>query len=381
MALQGRAKGGVARAEVLSPTDRSEIAKKAAQARWSISGPPKAEHTGELKIGDLLIPCAVLPDGTRVLSQRGVGRALGRSFGGRSWPKAGDDGDGGVPFYLNVGVLKTYISNDLLALLNQPALYRHGKGGGVARGLIATALPQVCNVWLKAREDGKLSDAQLPVAQRAELIMRGLAEVGIVALVDEATGYQDVRDRNALQEILNVFLRKELAAWAKRFPDEFYQQIFRLRGWARKSGNPTSRPQIVAHYTKDVVYSRLAPGIVDELERRNPIEKGHRRGKHHQWLTEDVGHPALAQHLYAVITLMRVSNTWDQFKELLDFAHPVRKDTIQLPIMSDPPSLEQTSTTSSIAPLPLFELSATVALPAGSALEPAHPASSAPSLG
>lgn len=182
-----------------------------------------------------------------MLSQRGVGRALGRRFGGQSWKKGDDDGGGGIPFYLNVNVLKPFIPNELMVLLEKPTLYRHGKGGGVARGLVATALPQVCNVWLRAREAGQLNETQLVVAQRAEMIMRGLAEVGIVALVDEATGYQDIRDREALQEILNAFLRKELAAWAKRFPDEFYQQIFRLRGWSRKPGNTSSRPQVVAH--------------------------------------------------------------------------------------------------------------------------------------
>ncbi|WP_225764506.1 P63C domain-containing protein [Inquilinus sp. Marseille-Q2685] len=351
----GRAKGGVARAKKLSPETRSDIARKAAQGRWSADAPPKAEHTGDLHIGELVIPCAVLPDGTRVLSQRGVGRALGRSFGGQSWKRSDDGSAGGLPFYLNVGILKPFIPSDLMELLAKPALYRHGKGGGVAMGLVATALPQVCNVWLKAREEGKLNDAQLAVAQRAEIIMRGLAEVGIVALVDEATGYQDVRDRAALQEILNAYLRKELAAWAKRFPDEFYQQIFRLRNWTKKNDNPTSRPQIVAFYTKDIVYARLAPGIIDELEKRNPIERGNRKARHHQWLTEDVGHPALAQHLYAVITLMRVSQNWDQFKQLLDQAHPVRKDTAQMPLMLEPPISQPLATpTLSIESLPLF---------------------------
>jgi hypothetical protein len=61
-------------------------------------------------------------------------------------------------------------------------------------------------------------------------------------------------------------------------------------------------------------YERLAPGILAELEGRNPKdERGNRRGKHHQLLTDDVGHPALAQHLHAVIGLMRAAGTWDQF--------------------------------------------------------------------
>jgi hypothetical protein len=80
----------------------------------------------------------------------------------------------------------------------------------------------------------------------------------------------------------------------------------------------------------------LAPQILDELEKRNPIEGGRRKGAHHQLLTEDVGHPALAQHIHAVVTLMRVSKTWSQFKLMLDVAHPKRGDTLQLPLMSEP---------------------------------------------
>ena len=166
------------------------------------------------------------------------------------------------------------------------------------------------------------------------MLLLALAHIGIIALVDEATGYQEIRDRVALQAILNRFLLKEFAAWAKCFPDEFYQHIFRLRGWTWK-GMKVNRPQVVVNYRKEIVWARLAPGILKELEVRNPIEGGRRKAKHHQWLTEDLGHPALAQHLYAVIGLMRISDKWDQFKKMLDRAYPQRGDTLQLPLFRD----------------------------------------------
>jgi hypothetical protein len=115
--------------------------------------------------------------------------------------------------------------------------------------------------------------------------------------LDEATGYQEVRHRAALQAILDLYLAKELAAWAKRFPDEFYREMFRLRGWEWKP-TVTKRTHAVAKYTNDLVYLRLAPDLLKELEQLNPKDdKGHRKVRHHQWLTEDVGHPSLAQHL------------------------------------------------------------------------------------
>ncbi len=328
--LTGKAKGGAARASALSPQERKDIAKKAAEARW---GAPKAIYTGQLLLGDLSVDCAVLPDGTRVLSQRGVGRALGRAHGGSDWRKKGDDPAGGkLPFFMNAKGLLPFISNELLALVTSPVEYRQSQGGGIAHGIAATALPQICEVWLKARDAGELTKVQLPVAANAEIIMRGLAHIGITALVDEATGYQEVRDKKALQAILDQFLRKELAAWAKRFPDEFYDQMFRLKGWQRKDlSSPSRRPGAAGMYTNDIVYERLAPGILKELEERNPKDaKGKRKGKHHQLLTEDVGHPALAQHLHALIALMRASGNWEQFMLMLNTAFPKKNDTLLL---------------------------------------------------
>lgn len=95
-----------------------------------------------------------------------------------------------------------------------------------------------------------------------------------------------------------------------------------------------NRPQVVGHYTDDLVYKRLAPGILAELRERNPKNnRGRRPAKHHMWLTEDVGHPALAQHLYALIGFMRVSSTWDQFYGMVQRAFPKRGETLFLPLM------------------------------------------------
>jgi hypothetical protein len=184
--------------------------------------------------------------------------------------------------------------------------------------------------------EGKRVPTQYAKIVRAcDTLIRGLAGVGIVALVDEATGYQDVRDRQALQAILDAYLERELATWAKRFPDEFYRQIFRLRGWTWR-GMSVNRPQVVAAYTRDLVYERLAPGLLEELERRTPKDaSGRRRAKFHQRMTDDVGHPALAQHLHAVIALMRASIGWDEFMRGVDRAFPRKGKTIPLPLDSD----------------------------------------------
>jgi hypothetical protein len=293
---------------------------------------PRATHRGILNLGDIKIPCAVLDDGKRVITEHGMTMALlgSRSGASKRLKKAHQESGAPLPIFLAPGNLKPFISN---ALTSGPlTALEYVDGDRTAGGFDATALPAACDVWLRAREAGALQTQQFDKAQKAEMLMRGLAQIGIIALVDEATGYQEVRDRLALQAILDAYLRKELAAWAKRFPEEFYRQIFRLRDWQWK-GMKVNRPQIVAKYTNDLVYERLAPGILEELQRRNPKdEKGQRQAKHHQWLTEDVGHPALAQHLHAVIGFMRASARWDQFYRLLQRAFPKKGQNLELPL-------------------------------------------------
>lgn len=294
----------------------------------------EATHRGRLVIGDVDIPCAVLKDGRRVLSGTGIANALGGRSGAAKRLKAEFEKDGEqLPVFLASRNLAPYISDELKAGSLRPIIYCLGEVE--VEGYAAEALPEICNIWLRARQDGCLNPQQAERAQAAEVIIRGLAELGIIALVDEATGYQYTRDLGVLQAILDKYLKREFAAWAKRFPDEFYREIFRLKGWKWNSMS-VARPGVVGRYTNDIVYERLAPGILEELQKVNPVgDNGGRARKHHQFLTEDIGHPALAQHLHAVISLMRVSPTWHGFKTLLDRAFPKKGTQIELLLGDD----------------------------------------------
>ena len=315
--------GGKARAEALSDEQRKEIAVKAAAARWSF---PKATHEDRpIKIGDIEIPCAVLEGGVRVISERAVTKALGGKRGGAHWRRMKENPDGAkLPVYLSANNLNQFIDNDLKAALNR-VLYRP-KTGGIAYGLKAELLPKICNVFLKARDAQALRGRQALFAVQADILIRGLAEVGIIALVDEATGYQKDRAKAALAEILEKFVAKELQGWTRTFPIEFYENIFRLQNWPF---NPKSvkRPSVIGHYTNNIIYKRLAPGVLKELRGKNPIVDGRRKHKLFQWLTGDVGHPKLKSHIDGVLALMRVSDTWDEFTKLVKKAYPIIETT------------------------------------------------------
>lgn len=295
----------------------------------------KATYNGKLHIGNIIIPCAVLEDGTRILSETGVAKSFGSRTGGslRAKRKAREEGRAPMPVFLASDRLKPFIKKKLDKELSNPIFYK--RDNKTYAGFPARILPQICDVWLEAKKAGALREQQKGRAHNAELLMRGLAHVGIIALVDEATGYQEIRDKQALQKILDKYLLTHYAKWAKRFPDEFYHEMFKLKGW-QWEGMKVQKPSVIGRYTNDLVYERLAPKVLEELQKRNPTnDRGRRKTKHHQWSTEDIGIPALSQHIYTLIAFMRAAANWNQFCRNVDRAFPKFGNTIPLPFDDD----------------------------------------------
>jgi hypothetical protein len=320
-----KAKGGFARAQSLTTEERKAIARKGAEARWN-TDVPIAEYEGDFPLGNATISAVVLPNGKRLITQATFLRALGRS---RS-PKAGTGvftTVDGLPFFLQADALKPFISDELRESTT-PIFYRT-KNGKRGVGYDAELLPRVCEVYLNLRDSslatkGKVGKQYKHIVDACDLLIRALAHVGIISLIDEATGYQYDRARYALAEILENFISKELIKWATTFPDEFYKQIFRLKGWT-PNDIATRRPKIFGKITNDLVYERLAANVLKHLEHLNPKnEKGQRRHKHFQRLTPDVGHPELVSLLTSEITIMRGfdDGKWDEFYKFLNRVLP-----------------------------------------------------------
>ncbi|HEV8306264.1 MAG TPA: P63C domain-containing protein [Methylomirabilota bacterium] len=337
----GAAKGGKARAAALTAEERSDIARMAAEKRWSgerdqsvALAMPRETHPGILRIGDRQIPCSVLDNGLRVLSAGGVSRALGSRKVGRNQPP-GEQTEvlPQLPPFLAAKNLQPFIPGDLLALLISPVRYKPWRGGRVGYGYEATLLPRICGVILDAHKAGALRSNQLRLVEIAELLLRGFAHVGIIALVDEATGYQAERAKDELMRILEAYISKALLPWTQRFPDDFFKEIYRLHGWQFREGH-TRGPRIVGKLIRQLVYDQLPRGVIQELEVRNPqLPSGWRRHKHHQFLTEDIGHPHLNNQVASVMTLMRASTSKHEFMKLFAraFPKPGQGEQLELP--------------------------------------------------
>ena len=278
----------------------------------------KATHSSDrtpLMIGDIEIPCYVLQDGTRVLSRIGFLKAIGRTGkakGGRKY-----DQESQKPVFLTANNLKDLITNDLLR--DSKPLYFLDKQGNEVIGYKAEILPDVLWVYSDAYDKGVLRPSQLHIGEQAKILLKAFTKTTIIALVDEATGYQYDREKYELQKILKAYISEELLQWQKRFPDEFYKEIFRLNNWefTVKQILHGKRPGVIGNWTKKYIYSALPKGVLNALLDKTPRDtKGKLSKKLHQSLTKEQGIEHLNKQIISVVTIMNISDNWKQFERL-----------------------------------------------------------------
>jgi len=286
---------------------KKERAVKAAATRWG----KKSIAEGVIRVGDVMIDCYVLNTKERVVSTPSLHRAFDMKAGGYK------TGDRRIVRFVKTEGMLPYVKPELLNMLENPvSLKTLGKGRTLAYP--AEVVSKLCSAILDAGTNGTLKAQQMHIARQAKVLLDGFATVGVIGLIDEATGYQYVRERNALAEVLEEFVAKEAAVWAKKFPDDFYEELFRLQNI-----NTNEKPWRFGKITNDIIYRRLAPGVLTALEKKNPRdERGNRHQKHHQWLTKEA-QDKLKHHLGRVTGLMMMSKNWKQFMMILDKKFPV----------------------------------------------------------
>ena len=318
----GAAKGGRARAAVLTKEERKAIGRNAVQTRWakakgiSLSeqvqvsdavdqsstqlpkasdGTPFAIFRGKLTLGSADFVCYVLDNRKRVFSQREVVRVLT------------GNAKGNLSRYLETANVKPFIDSGLVA--DRTIQFRIPQNPKPAIGYEATLLLDICDAYLSARDAGALVANQQHLAKQAEIITRACAKVGIIALIDEATGYQEFRKKQELQLKLQAFIADEMQEWAKMFPDEFWFELARLEGIHY---SPRSRPLRWGKYVMMFVYDAVDGDVGKQLRMKNPDP--HFLKNHHQWLKK-FGRDRVHDQLTKVVTVMKLCSDMNDFRE------------------------------------------------------------------
>ena len=293
-----QSRGGAARAQRLSSEERRAIATQAAQVRWQRAKDqeriPTASTDGTLTIGDVGLEVYVLDDRRRVISKRAMARALNlKSKGGNAFMRT-----------MSRKGIQSVVTDDLAQKINRPISF-YTMRGDLGDGYEAETLIEVCDALIEARNKSHLSPSQYFLAWQAEIIVRSAAKLGIIALVDEATGYVD-KTRDEYRKLFDSFIRKEFRQWEKEFPNKFFDMIYRLYGLKRHQPDSTRHPQFFGQFIRKYVYYPLANSngvILEQLEEQNPVvyDSGGRRHKFFQYLSNNIGMSAFRQHLWQVV--------------------------------------------------------------------------------
>lgn len=274
----------------------------------------KVTHQGKWKVDEEHeIDCYVTSDGKRLLSLRGTARAIGIV----------GNGSRALLRVLQSRWIEPYLSDQLESWKNR-ALDDKLERLEVLYGppiipFEASLFVDLCKAYTLANRDGVLTEAGVRTAHLVLGLMAAFAKVGIDSLIDEITGYQKERRDDEMQRILSKYISEEFLEWSKMFPDEFYEQMFRLKGWNGLHETGRKMPGVVGYYTNEIVYKRLPKGVLEALKKKTPRSlAGNRLIRYHQGLSEDYGVKHLEKHLIAVIALMKSTDSWDHFLYMLD---------------------------------------------------------------
>ena len=303
MGRRGGKIGGAARAAKMTPEERASSARLAAKSRWAkpptaLTTPPAAmpaiegevlppspfaKHKGNMILGGTPVEVYVLDTGDRVISTRGAVKAM-----------TGQDA-GNLVEYLSISGLKGYVDSDLVLGETRDFFIPGTQFRG--RGITAEQFEAIITGYVRALSAGALkTDRQREIATSCAILSTAFLKLGIVALIDEATGYQYERAADALQVKIKAYVADELRSWEPTFPDELWEQFGRLTNW---KGPLHSRPKWWGHLVNELIYQAMDPDVAKYLKENKP--KPFHGQNYHQWLTQDVGLKALIPHIYKII--------------------------------------------------------------------------------
>jgi len=308
-----QSKGGKARKALLSPEERSRIAREAAKSRWA-DGPAPIAVAGApdkpIRIADLEVACYVLDDGRRVIPTNAMLDSLHMARGGSMVR-----GMNRLELFVSRERIKPFVSNELIERIRNPVRFKIGSN--VAYGYDSDTLIDIAEAVIRADTEVGLQKQQAAIAHQCRVITSSLTRVGLIALIDEATGYQTVRDRDELQQILTAYLLPEHRPWIQTIPEEFTDEVYRVYGWKRTKDN--RGPRYAGKLIRQLIYERMPKPVLPALDELNPTNsKYQRKRRHHQFLTEKQGLDHFRSLVITVMTLLRISKNKADFRKHVD---------------------------------------------------------------
>lgn len=213
--------------------------------------------------------------------------------------------------------------------------YSIGKSGADTLFVDSRVITDFCRLMLSLRATGKLAGIYLSYARNCECFMLGLADTGLAALIDEATGYCK-RQKDEYRRLFRAYISEYHSEWVKEFQDSFFDGIYKVYHLTKSGKN---HPSFFGVFINKYVYFPLANShgaILEKLKEKDPIVNVcGRKYKLHQFLTKEVGKPALQKHLNQVETLLSISSDKGMFKRYFKKAFPQPFDQLEFELGDD----------------------------------------------
>lgn len=282
----------------------------------------------ELTLGATTVTCSVLEDGRRIIKDTSLFKALKRT-------RKGEVRVEGYPPILGskmlVDILEELYPDEIDTIQPFEVAQFNGTTG---LWYDANSIPVICDLYMEAESRNLIKPGQQHVLEQAKVLLRALAKVGITALIDEATNYQESREKDELQILLSKFIADKLQPYSKQFPKEYFEELFRLYGLPYDP-TTTRRPRCFAQFNLKYVYEMLPPKVWERLDEINPTvfnankNRKDRKNHIHRNLTED-GQKWLQHHLSSLIPIMTISKDMDDFKCNFDRAFAKKINEIKV---------------------------------------------------
>jgi hypothetical protein len=268
----------------------------------------RATHMGNFKEHfGFDIECYVLDDEskTAVISQRGMGAALGLGQSGSR-----------LPTFLGGRAISKAVGAEILEKAHKPLIFQGFSAGGnsappsIIHGHDVTLLIDICKAVVAAESAGELLPSQAKVAKQAHIILGASAKAGIKGLVYALAGYDASREE--IIASFKQFILDEAREYEQEFPEQLYVEWYRLYNIPKPQRN---RPWKFKHLTVDQVYHPLARsnGRILQLTRIQKAKGKDRTKRLHQFLSE-IGVKTLRRHLGQLLGIAQVSDTQSDYE-------------------------------------------------------------------